>query len=68
MPPHNDVDVFAHDIGFIAIVRGGVIVGYNVAAGGGMGMTHGEPETFPRTADILGSVKPTRRSTSPKKF
>jgi len=54
VPPHNDVDVFAHDIGFIAIVRGGVIVGYNVAAGGGMGMTHGEPETFPRTADILG--------------
>jgi sulfite reductase (NADPH) hemoprotein beta-component len=58
VPPHNDVDVFAHDIGFIAIVRAGTIVGYNVAAGGGMGMTHGEPETFPRTGDILGFCQP----------
>jgi sulfite reductase (NADPH) hemoprotein beta-component len=58
VPPHNDVDVFAHDVGFIAVVRGGVIVGYNVAAGGGMGMTHGEPETFPRTGDVIGFCEP----------
>ena len=58
VPPHNDVDVFAHDIGFIAVIEGGVIVGYNVAAGGGMGMTHGEPETFPRTGDIIGFCQP----------
>jgi sulfite reductase (NADPH) hemoprotein beta-component len=58
VPPHNDVDVFAHDVGFIAVVQGGVIVGYNVVAGGGMGMTHGEPETFPRTGDILGFCQP----------
>ena len=47
LPPHNDVDVFAHDLGFIAIVEQGRIVGYNVVVGGGMGMTHGEPETYP---------------------
>ena len=58
VPPHNDVDVFAHDIGFIAVIQGGVIVGYDVAAGGGMGMTHGEPETFPRTGDIIGFCQP----------
>jgi sulfite reductase (NADPH) hemoprotein beta-component len=58
VPPYNDVDVFAHDIGFIAVVAGGVIVGYNIAAGGGMGMTHGEPETFPRTGDIVGFCQP----------
>jgi sulfite reductase (NADPH) hemoprotein beta-component len=58
LPPYNDVDVFAHDIGFIAVVEGGVIVGYNVAVGGGMGMTHGEPETFPRTGDIIGFCQP----------
>ena len=55
VPPSNDVDVFAHDLGFIAIVNdAGDIEGWNVTAGGGMGMTHGEPDTYPRTADVLG--------------
>ena len=54
LPPHNDVDVFAHDLGFIAIVEQDRIVGYNVVVGGGMGMTHGEPETYPRTGDVIG--------------
>ena len=54
VPPQNDVDVFAHEIGLIAIVEGEHVVGYNVAVGGGMGMTHGEPDTFPRTGDLIG--------------
>ncbi len=58
LPPHNDVDVFAHDLGFIAIARDGRIAGYNVVAGGGMGMTHGEPDTFPRTGDVIGFCLP----------
>ncbi len=58
LPPHNDVDVFAHDLGFIAIQEGERIVGYNVVAGGGMGMTHGEPDTFPRTGDVIGFCAP----------
>ena len=58
LPPHNDVDVFAHDLGFIAIVEGGRIAGYNVVVGGGMGMTHGEPETYPRTGDVIGFCRP----------
>src|SRR6195952_1757351 len=58
LPPHNDVDVFAHDLGFIAIVEDGRITGYNVVIGGGMGMTHGEPETYPRTGDVIGFCKP----------
>ena len=58
LPPHNDVDVFAHDLGLIAIVQRGKIVGYNVVVGGGMGMTHGEPETYPRTGDVIGFCKP----------
>ncbi|MCP1368020.1 sulfite reductase, partial [Halomonas sp. BBD48] len=48
IPPENDVDLFAHDLGFIAHVEAGEIRGYNVCIGGGMGMTHGEPATFPR--------------------
>ncbi len=55
VPPSNDVDVFAHDLGFIAIIDAkGEVAGWNVTVGGGMGMTHGEPATYPRTADVLG--------------
>jgi sulfite reductase (NADPH) hemoprotein beta-component len=46
--------VYAQDLSFIAVEQDGEIIGYNVAAGGGMGMTHGEPETYPRIADVLG--------------
>jgi sulfite reductase (NADPH) hemoprotein beta-component len=58
VPPSNDVDIFAHDLGYIAIVENGKLLGYNVTIGGGMGMTHGEPDTFPRTADVLGFCTP----------
>jgi sulfite reductase (NADPH) hemoprotein beta-component len=58
VPPSNDVDIFAHDLGYIAIVENGKLVGYNVTLGGGMGMTHGEQDTFPRTADLLGYCTP----------
>lgn len=58
VPPHNDVDVFAHDLGFIAIAENGQLAGWNVTVGGGMGMTHGETDTFPRTADLLGFCTP----------
>ena len=55
VPPSNDVDVFAHDLGFVAILDGdGEVEGWNVTVGGGMGMTHGEPDTYPRTADVMG--------------
>lgn len=58
IPPTNDVDVFSHDLGFIAIVEDGRMLGYNVAVGGGMGATHGDPETYPRLADVIGFVAP----------
>lgn len=55
IPPWNDVDVFAHDVGFIAIERDGELAGFNVTAGGGMGASHGDPATYPRLGTILGS-------------
>ena len=58
VPPSNDVDIFAHDLGYIAIVEKGKLTGYNVTVGGGMGMTHGEHDTFPRTADLMGFCTP----------
>ena len=55
VPPSNDVDIFAHDLGYIAITDNtGNLAGWNVTVGGGMGMTHGEPEAYPRTADVMG--------------
>jgi len=58
VPPHNDVDVYTNDLGFIAIAENGVLTGFNVTAGGGMGATHGESDTYPRLASDLGFIKP----------
>ncbi|MGH8130274.1 MAG: assimilatory sulfite reductase (NADPH) hemoprotein subunit [Steroidobacteraceae bacterium] len=60
VPPQNDVDVFAHDLGFIAIVDGDRLVGFNLTVGGGLGATHGDPATYPRLADLLGFLLPDR--------
>jgi sulfite reductase (NADPH) hemoprotein beta-component len=54
IPPYNDCDVFANDLGFIAIVEKGKLIGYNVVIGGGMGMTFGNNATYPRLASIIG--------------
>ncbi len=58
VPPMNDVDVFAHCLGFVAVAEGDRIVGYNVTVGGGMGMTHGKEATFPRLADVMAFCTP----------
>src|SRR5690606_33929455 len=58
VPPLNDIDVFAQDLGFIAITRGGKLSGFNVAIGGGLGMTHGDAKTYPRLAETIGFCKP----------
>lgn len=58
VPPSNDVDVFSQDIGLIAIIEEGKLIGFNVAVGGGMGMTHGDHETYPQLARIIGFITP----------
>lgn len=58
IPPQNDVDVFAQDLGLITIIEDGVIAGFNVTVGGGMGMTYGETDTYPRLGDELGFIVP----------
>ncbi len=58
IPPLNDIDIFTNDLGFIAIVENGKLVGYNVTAGGGLGMSHGNAATYPRMADVIGFVTP----------
>ena len=54
VPPTNDIDVYAQDLGFIAIVEDGKLAGFNVAIGGGMGRTDQAPKTYPRLASVIG--------------
>lgn len=63
LPPSNDVDIFSQDLGFIAIVENGELVGYNVTVGGGQGMSHGNAATYPRLADVLGFIPPDKVNT-----
>ncbi|MEL4011018.1 assimilatory sulfite reductase (NADPH) hemoprotein subunit [Bacillus velezensis] len=58
VPPSNDIDVFSQDLGFIAIVEEGKLIGFNVAIGGGMGMTHGDTATYPQLSKVIGFCKP----------
>ena len=54
IPPVNDIDIFTNDLGFIAVIEGDRLVGYNITVGGGMGRSHGNVQTYPRVADVLG--------------
>jgi len=55
IPPGNDVDIYAHDLGFIAIAdAAGQLSGFNVTVGGDQGMSHNQEETYARLADVLG--------------
>ena len=54
IPPNNDSDVFANDIGLIAIIENNELKGFNIAAGGGLSATHGNESTYPRLATVLG--------------
>ena len=58
VPPVNDVDIYSQDLGYIAIIENDKLVGYNVTIGGGLGMSHGNADTFPRLADELGFITP----------
>ncbi|SCW34803.1 sulfite reductase (NADPH) beta subunit [Sphingobium faniae] len=56
LPPSNDMDVYAQDLGFIAIEGPNGLEGFNVAIGGGMGRTDQAPHTYPRLASVIGFV------------
>ena len=58
VPPSNEIDVFSQDLGFIAIVEDDKLIGFNVAIGGGMGMTHGDKATYPQLSKVIGFCTP----------
>jgi len=58
-PADNCVDIYTNDVGLVALFDdSGTLSGFNVLAGGGMGTTHGNEETFARLADVIGFVTP----------
>jgi sulfite reductase (NADPH) hemoprotein beta-component len=58
IPPDNDVDIYTQDLGFVAVVEGETVLGFNVLVGGGMGRAHGDETTYPRLATSFGFIEP----------
>lgn len=56
IPPDNEVDIYANDLGLIAIIENNQLKGFNLAVGGGLSATHGNPNTYPRLATVIGYV------------
>lgn len=56
IPPNNDVDILINDIALIAVIENNKLAGFNIAAGGGLGTTHGNADTYARLASVLGFV------------
>jgi len=54
IPPNNDVDVFANDLGLIAVIEDRKLLGFNIAIGGGLSTTHGNAETYARVGTVIG--------------
>lgn len=57
IPPNNDVDVLTNDLGLIAIIENDELLGFNIAVGGGLSSTHGNPEHYARLATVIGFVR-----------
>lgn len=56
LPPENDADVYAQDLGLIAVLQRGRIIGYNVVVGGGQGCAYGNKNSYPRIAHEIGFI------------
>ncbi len=57
IPPNNDVDVLTNDLGLIAIIENNQLIGFNIAVGGGLSTTHGNPDTYARLATVIGFTR-----------
>ncbi len=56
LPDDNCIDIYANDLGFLAIVERGALIGFNVLVGGGMGMYPAKKETYAALAKRLGFI------------
>lgn len=55
----NSIDVYSYDAGLMGIIGSDQkLAGFNVLAGGGLGMSHGRANTFAQLAHEIGFVAP----------
>jgi sulfite reductase (ferredoxin) len=54
----NCVDLYANDLGLMAVVENDQILGYNVLVGGGMGFMPSAEKTFPAVALRMAFIRP----------
>jgi sulfite reductase (ferredoxin) len=57
-PDDNDIDVLTNDLAIIPCFVGDRLEGYTLAIGGGLGMTHNKPHTYPRLATPIAFIGP----------
>jgi sulfite reductase (ferredoxin) len=58
VPEDNTIDVLTNDLAIVALFEGDQLQGYNFLLGGGHGMTHNKPETYPRLATPVAFIEP----------
>ncbi|MGB1925247.1 MAG: NADPH-dependent assimilatory sulfite reductase hemoprotein subunit [Rubripirellula sp.] len=58
LPEDNCIDIYTQDLGLLAVVRDGQIIGYNVLVGGGMGTTPAKKVTYPALGKRMAFVTP----------
>src|SRR5712672_64592 len=58
IPEDNTIDVLTNDLAIVALFEGEHLAGYNFLLGGGHGMTHNNPKTYPRLATPVAFIEP----------
>ncbi|MBV8736427.1 MAG: NADPH-dependent assimilatory sulfite reductase hemoprotein subunit [Alphaproteobacteria bacterium] len=58
IPEDNTIDVLTNDLAIIALWDSDQLAGYDFLLGGGHGMTHNNPKTYPRLATPVAFVEP----------
>jgi sulfite reductase (ferredoxin) len=58
VPEDNSIDVLTNDLAIVALFEGDQLSGYNFLLGGGHGMTHNNPKTYPRLATPVAFIEP----------
>src|SRR6516165_7329623 len=58
IPEDNTIDVLTNDLAIVALFEGDHLAGYNFLLGGGHGMTHNNPNTYPRLATPVAFIEP----------
>lgn len=58
IPEDNTIDVLTNDLAIVPLYEGERLTGYNFLLGGGHGMTHNMPKTYPRLATAVAFIEP----------